>query len=64
MMIMAVPKKNQIREGVLLSDFQSWKEIEEACKIFDCGMYICMYIYVCVYIYVCMYTYIYVYIYV
>jgi len=33
-----VPKKSQIREGVLLADFQSWKEIEEACKAFDCGM--------------------------
>ena len=26
----AVPRKNQIREGGLLSDFISWREIEEA----------------------------------
>jgi hypothetical protein len=25
-----VPRKNQIREGGLLSDFISWREIEEA----------------------------------
>jgi hypothetical protein len=25
-----VPRKNQVREGGSLSDFQSWKEIEDA----------------------------------
>ena len=26
-----MPRKNQVREGGSLTDFQSWKEIENAC---------------------------------